>query len=390
MSKCPDTGLLKMYSDGECPPLLAESVRLHLTECADCRQQLAGLDELCCFAGQKMSALVPTPDEGSELNVYRVMNTARAQQAEKHGILENFRERMLGVIMSGRKKAVFAGLAAVLVLAVAFALPPVRTAADDFLSIFRVEKFQPVSVNPSERMNNLMDLTQLGTVDLKNVNTEPTKFESIDQARTLNFMRVQAPSYLPEGIKGDPTLQMMNGGSLKFTFDTAKAKAYLDKIGEKNFTVPERFNGAGFTVNVNPVFSIAYGMPQEAANPGNEAAVEVTNALMIVESNSPTVETFGNVSIGDLREFLLSVPGLPPSLVAQLKAIDDWSTTMPVPIPVGKDMADQVTVNGHSGLLVADDTVKVAGVIWNDNGTLYFVGGNYPKDEIMKVAESMK
>ena len=389
MSKCPDIGLLKMYSDGECAASLAEIVSLHLAECSDCRQQLAVLNEATSFAVERLAVLVPLPVEESSLSAFRVVNAARAGKVQKRSVLENFRERMLGMVMSGRKKAVLAGLAAVLVLAVAFALPPVRTAADELLSIFRVEKFQPVSVNPSERMNNLMDLTQLGNVELKNVSTESTKLGSVAEAKALNSLPVLAPSYLPQGVTGDPTVQMMSGGSMKFTFDTAKARAYLDKIGEKNFTVPDRFNGAGFTVKVNPVLSIAYGMPQ-AANAGEQKSIGSVNALMVVESNSPTVETFGNVSIGDLRDFLLSVPGLPPSLVSQLKAIEDWSTTMPVPIPVGKDMADQVTVNGHSGLLVADDAVKMAGVIWNDNGTLYFVGGSYPKDEVMKVAASMK
>jgi anti-sigma factor RsiW len=390
MSKCPDIGLLKMYSDGECAASLAEIVSLHLEDCSDCRRELAALNEATSFAGDRLAVLVPSPVEEPSVSAFRVMNAARAGKVQKRSVMENFRERMLGMVMSGRKKAVLAGLAAVLVLAVAFALPPVRTAADDLLSIFRVERFQPVSVNPSERINNLMDLSQLGNVEMQNVNTQTTKLGSVAEAKALNSLPVLAPSYLPQGVTGDPTVQMMNGGSMKFTFDTAKAKAYLDKIGEKNFTVPDRFNGAGFTVKVNPVLSIAYGMPQAAPNATEPKSIEAANALMIVESNSPTVETFGNVSIGDLRDFLLSVPGLPPSLVSQLKAIEDWSTTMPVPIPVGKDMADQVTVNGHSGLLVADDTVKMAGVIWSDNGTLYFVGGSYPKDEVMKVAASMK
>lgn len=292
---------------------------------------------------------------------------------------------MSNLFASGKGRAAFAGIAAVLLLAVALSFQPVRLAAEEFLSVFRVERFQPVTVDPNERMEGMMDLSRLGQVETANASMEVTELDSLDEARALDSLRVKTPAYLPPGVSGEPEVQMTSGGSMKFTFDLEKANAYLAEIGETEFTVPEKFDGAGFTVNVPPVLSVVYGGAAGEAADGMQVP-----AVMLMEANSPVVETFGGVDMAELREFLLSVPGLPPSLEAQLRAIDDWSNTLPVPIPVGTDVADKVTVNGQPGLLVADDTVKGAGVVWQEGGSIYFVGGSLSQEEVMKIANSMQ
>ena len=64
----------------------------------------------------------------------------------------------------------------------------------------------------------------------------------------------------------------------------------------------------------------------------------------------------GNVSLAELREFLLTLPDLPPETVRQLRAIEDWRTTLPIPVPVDQIAWQPVTIAGGPGLLLADDS----------------------------------
>ena len=57
------------------------------------------------------------------------------------------------------------GLAAVLFFAVLFSFPAVRAAASDFLGLFRVQKFAPISISP-EQMAMLEQLAEGGRMVL--------------------------------------------------------------------------------------------------------------------------------------------------------------------------------------------------------------------------------
>lgn len=393
MNKCPDIGALRAYADGEVSNREDALIREHLAACASCRDALAGLQAVAEFASGRLVQLAPGAGEQPRLQAAAVMRAAYDGSSWHVAVVRKVR-KMSTFLSTGKGKAAFAGVAAVLLLAVALSFQPVRSAAEGLLSVFRVEKFQPISIDPNERLNSMIDLTKLGTMEMNQMQMQSTPLKSVDEAKALDGAWVKSPGYLPASVTGAPEVQMMSGGNAKFTFDSAKAKAYLAQIGETNFTVPDKFNGAGFSVNINPVLSIMYGGPQGGVSSleksGGTAIENAGPTMVIMESKSPTIETFGGVSLDELRGFLLSVPGLPPSLVTQLKAIDDWSTTMPVPIPMGKEVADNVTVNGQQGLMVYDDTVKMGGVIWQANGQIYFVGGNFSKAEIMKVANSLQ
>lgn len=394
MSECPGIGTLRAYADGECSNSEELFIRGHLVTCASCRVVLEEVRVTADFAGGRLANLAPGWSELPRLDAAAVLSAARSGSGDWRDFIVRRVRKMSTFLSTGKRRAVFAGMAAVLLLAVAFSFQPVRSAAEEFLSVFRVERFQPVSIDPNERVNDLVDLTKLGTLEMDRMQMESTPLKSLDEAKTLNGVWVKSPGYLPASITGEPSVQMIAGGNAKFTFDSAKAKAYLAQIGEKDFAVPDKFNGAGFTVNILPVLSIMYGGPEggqpSLENPDGAAIDSAVPTIMIMEAQSPSIETFGGVSLDELREFLLSVPGLPPSLVEQLRAIDDWSTTMPVPVPMGKEVADKVTVNGQQGLMVYDDTVKMGGVIWQEEGQIYFVGGSFPKDEIMRVANSLQ
>ncbi len=97
------------------------------------------------------------------------------------------------------------------------------------------------------------------------------------------------------------------------------------------------------------------------------------------------IRAIGSASLEQLQNFMLSLPGLPPSLVAQLKQVDIANGTIPLPVPAGID-AHSVTVNGTSGVLLnSNKTTTIesikqfpAGssmVVWQTKGIIYVLGG---------------
>jgi hypothetical protein len=88
-----------------------------------------------------------------------------------------------------------------------------------------------------------------------------------------------------------------------------------------------------------------------------------------------------------LEDYLLSQPGVPPDIAAQIKAIKDPSTTLPIPIPKGLATTESVQINGVQGLLIK--AVIGAGVVWQKNGVIYAVGGLLTPDQVLAIATSL-
>jgi hypothetical protein len=112
-------------------------------------------------------------------------------------------------------------------------------------------------------------------------------------------------------------------------------------------------------------------------------------ALVVVQARRPTVESTG-ASVADIESYLLAMPGISPALAAQIKAIGDPASTVPVPIPLNMATASTVSVDGVSGLAVGDNTGLGGGVIWQKDGMVYGVAGPLPIDQVLAVANSLR
>jgi hypothetical protein len=108
--------------------------------------------------------------------------------------------------------------------------------------------------------------------------------------------------------------------------------------------------------------------------------------LVIAQTRVPTVDSTG-ATTAQLEAYLLSQPGVPPEIAAQIKAIQDPSTTLPIPIPKGLATSESVQVNGVTGLLIK--AALGAGVVWQKNGVIYAVGGQVTPDQALAIASSL-
>jgi len=126
---------------------------------------------------------------------------------------------------------------------------------------------------------------------------------------------------------------------------------------------------------------------------------QTTTQFMIVEFPSPIVRATGNASLQELRDVALSLPGLPPQLVTELRQIDLNSGVVPLPIPSGID-SQSITVQGTQGLLLTSNISTTipqlkkfpagSAVVWQTHGIIYAVGGTISNtNQLLNSANSL-
>ncbi|GER81707.1 hypothetical protein KTAU_03450 [Thermogemmatispora aurantia] len=365
----------------------------------------AGLEELLLETNAALAAedgLTVTATEGEEAHrrleqVVRRSQPAQASLARAGSLLGETGPRVRPVqVPQGRRVPVrqvlrrsWMLIAAAVLLVVLFVVGSSTGLAATLLSFFSVQRFQPVSV--SQQTIQAAQLPQLR--DLGELQTTPTLLRlerhlTRAQAEQLAGFTLKLPTNLPASFSGrQPAFDVLEGGQATFTFRAASARAYLTRIGHANIAIPPQLDGATFVIHVSRIVETHY------VSSGGKL-------LVIVQGPSPTIEATGKASLEDLRNFLLSLPGLPPSLVQQLRQIDLRSGTVPIPVLAGMS-SQTVTVQGQSGLLLTSDQLESSSkmtnlpvgeaVLWQAQGRVYLLGeSGHDQNELLSVANSLQ
>ena len=289
-----------------------------------------------------------------------------------------------------RWRVAMVGLAAVLLLMLVLGTPQGRGAAAEFLAQFRGERLAAVSLSTDQIANieqTLSELQHLGTISGIETAPEPHAVASVAEAsRFVGFPVFEPdPATLPEGISGTPTeVRVMPAHQVQFTLDLDQARTYYQSIGQRDVTLPERFDGASLVVNTPPAVLLEYRSDDAQAD------TPFGFGLVIGQAGLVTAGAEGDVTLEELREFLLGLPGLSPETVRQLHAIDDWQTTLPVPIPVEQIHWERATIAGSPGLLLNDNTGLGSAAIWQRDGRIFGIAGAMKARELQRVAESLR
>ncbi len=265
-----------------------------------------------------------------------------------------------------------------------FISPMARAVGSQLLQGFRIQRFVAVSFDPSQPARALPDLSQFGTVtEVSRGRTRPVG--SAADAGQMAGINVRLPSEAV--VSGEPQLVVVEPASMAFTFDVAMAREQIASTGDTAFQIPDRFDGAVLSASIPAVVVAQYGGRPGRFAPGPE--MFGADSLVVIQGHTPTANVAGRVSLDEMRQLLLSMPGLPPETAAQLRAIDDWTTTMPIPIPTNIGVAHDVQVNGRPGLAVADNTGAGGVVLWTQGDVVYAVGGGKTADELLRIASTL-
>ena len=382
-------------------------VAAHLSICPRCRGRFEEIAGNSAFASRQLEQLAI---ESAPVDLHRARQKMHGRIAESsRAMAETQGESFVSTLWKGRALRGAVVMLALVLITTAFVSTPMRSLADSLFNRYEVERFEAITVgqdditefqtglvmqaltaDPQRLLGAAENLVEVeSTFDTSNPDGMGVKLDSLDDARAA-FGEFKAPADLPAGFDATPEIIMSEAGSITATVDTESVNVIAEELGLQFDALPDaaEMPKMVFTVDVPQALVLHY----QADGDGH---------VMVGQLDSPTLTTPEGLDMNALRDDVLDMPGLSSNLVDQLENIDNWETTLVVPVPEGAETRD-VTVNGEPGLVIdagsfdgssfgmdfeLDGDVSV--VMWSENGTLYFVAGTVNGDEIVSIAESL-
>jgi hypothetical protein len=354
----PTEGVLRRLVDE--PAGVADADRAHVTACPEC---LAGLDRARTDALAAGAAL----DVPLGVDVDRAWTRLSTAAGHRGAVAAPPRPRRL---RSALRSPLAAVLGAVVVLTGAGA-----AAAADWLPIFHTEHVAALPVNTAE-LNQLPDLSAYGDVVLTG-DGPPERVDGAAEAHNRTGLDVPRVADLPQGVTGDPVYEVGNRVTATFTFSGAKAAQAAAATGSTLPPAPAGLEGSKVRLQAGP--GVAEIWSQRSGIP----------TLVVARLVAPTADSSG-IPFETIRDYILSLPGLPPGLAAQLRAFPADASTLPLPVPAEQVTSSTTKVDGAPATVLTSRDGTMAAVVWVDDGVLTGVGGALSTDEVLAVARGLR
>ncbi|MEO6990622.1 MAG: hypothetical protein ABI346_05265, partial [Candidatus Baltobacteraceae bacterium] len=333
-------------SDGTLRRLLDETPTLpsasaHLERCARCRARLARIGDVADAVGPALavsgSATLPEGVAAAQVRA-RLLTSPAARPAHR-------------TLRGGA----FAWAAAAVILVGGFALAPVRTAATNFLTIFEPRQFVaiPITLTDAAQLRALPDLGAYGTFR-GDKHIAHAEVGSAAAAARLAHVPVLVPAYLPAGLDPRAHFSVLGPATNSFTFSATRARDTLAAAHARLSPMPSNLDGSTLQATIGPVVVGIYS-PHRSARYSKHVRGDDFTGLAVVQAPAPRVWSTG-ASVAEIETYLLAQPGVPPQLAAQIRAIGDPTATLPIPIPIEREYAQPVVVQGERGLGIGDNT----------------------------------
>ena len=284
-------------------------------------------------------------------------------------------------------------------------------AATNLVPIFEPESVVPVVIQAGDIVG-LQALSRFGTVtgtsklDL----TPESSASDLASAAGFSLPTVTVPSGLPTG---SPSYWLVSPESAQLQISVAKAEQAAIKDGTSVPPAPPGMDGSVLQVATGPGALELWGLQLPGgtggsvgrfgasssrasggnggsagapASTGNTPQVSDLPQLAVAEVQGPTVSSSG-VDLSTLENYLLSQPGISSQLAAQIRAIGDPSSTLPIPVPPDA-ASSSVNLNGRTAVVLATGDDGNA-VVWAENGRLFAVLGQASASDLIDVARQI-
>jgi hypothetical protein len=297
---------------------------------------------------------------------------------------------------------VWAGLAAVLALTVAFSFAPVRTWAGQFLGLFRVQQIQLLPLDTT-MLSNLHGEGTLAeqvsrmfsdSVKITREPGEPVAAASAAEASELAGFNVR----LLAAAEGEPRITVQDGAAFEVVLDRERAQALLNEAGRGDLQLPESVDGATLRVDIPAGATVEYGVcpsgtEGEFVSDGPADWDVLTTCVMLAQVPSPSVEAPPDLDVAQLAELGLQFTGMSSEEAAAFSQSVDWTTTLVLPLPSHAGDYRPVTVDGVSGNLIYRGPGEVPArylVLWVKDGVVHALSGFGQPDEGIALANSIQ
>jgi hypothetical protein len=257
----------------------------------------------------------------------------------------------------------------VLLLAVLFSFPAVRAGASEFLGLFRVQKFAPISVSPSQ----IAVLEQLaeegmepGELVIRNEPGAITPVDSLSEASSRTGWDVRA---LP-GLGDAEVINVVDGGDGYLIIDLAAARAIVEAAGADPALLPDSLDGARVDVTAFAGVQQMWG-----------------EDTVFMQTESPLVAYPDDVDPTVLGEALLQVLGTEPREARRIAKSIDWASTLLLPIPTEMVTFSEVLIDGVDGVALTPLDGTGSALLWQKEGKMYMLRGEGSVEELVGLVE---
>jgi len=358
----PTEGVLRRLLDE--PAGVADSDREHVADCPQCLGQLAAVREDAALVDAALA-----PEGGADVDVaaaWRRLSTAVPATGPEQAAAPARAGRSRGLL----RRPVVAVLAFAVVLGGAGA-----AAANDWLQIFRTEQVAPISLSGADLIA-MPDLSAYG--DLA-VTGDPDVHQAPDAAAAAAESGLDLPvvTTLPRGVSGEPVYKVGREVTATFTFSADRAAEAAADAGETLPPVPPGLDGSQVRLVAGP--GVAQVWLSSAGAP----------ALLVGRAVAPSAFSSG-VPFETVRDYLLSLPGLPEDVAAQLRTFTADGSTLPLPVPADEVTTSSAQVDGVPATVLETRDRALAAVVWVDGGALTVVAGSLDVDEVLSVARELR
>ncbi len=369
---CYDEGILQAYLDGALGEEERKEIENHLASCIPCQQKLEEL--------RKNQSLVHECLGKYQCGIEKTNFDSEKAWAhfQSHHTAEK-ENRKEGIRMNNKFKKWIGAASVAVILIGSLSFSPVRSAAAELLTIFRAEKVQTIAFNE----HDMYDLSQkirdgVGEIDLEemgkiNVSNE-TEYKDItrEEALSVSTLPVKLPDESIKGWKDD--FSKVSGTTIDFTLDVEKANEMLTALGS-NHLLPQEIDNKTFSVSIGDSIQACYS---------NE-----NDYLDVMQTKAPEIRVPKDVDIIEVRDALLDIPILPPSLKKQLRGVTDLEHTLLIPDTNGN--AREVSVNGKQGVFMEDNNGSYGSLMWLDDGVIRVInGGKLTLQKALNIASEME
>ncbi|MDQ2951993.1 MAG: DUF4367 domain-containing protein [Chloroflexota bacterium] len=280
------------------------------------------------------------------------------------------------------------GLAAAASIALALTLLTVSGVAETILTIFEPKQVVAVPITTGDLMSTA-GFAKYGTLTWS-VPPKPYDVPDLATAAKDSGLTVLTPAQLPPGVSvATARYGVMPRTTATFTFSADLTRQSAATLGRTPPPMPANIDGSKLFITGGPAVMQSFSDGTAPTAGSDTSPFSGLPTLVIAQGKGPTVQSDG-VTVEQLQQYLLAQPGISPSLAAQIRAIKDPSSTLPIPIPVDMATSKNVNVNGVQGVFVGDSTGLGSAVIWSKDGIVYGVAGTLTELEILAVANSLR
>ncbi|MFC0524371.1 anti-sigma factor family protein [Pontibacillus salicampi] len=372
--RCSDLGSLQAYLDDELSREDKKQVMQHLRECSICRQYVQELKELehtmdTHFGESDMDMDVEAAWSRFENQITSERTTRDAEANvevkredmtyERKG-WDNMKQKTKGWLIAGVTAATLVG---------SLAIPQVQVAADNFLSIFRVNQMEIVKITESDLNQMESEIRNLedGTIDLKGVGEIETKtegeiksFDSLEKAEQAGY---SLPQINQAEVKHD--LMVKPSSTITFQLNVEDANAMLQQIGSDN-QLDNSLDGKPFSLKLAESYEATY-------------ETEDNRQFMYQNMGAPEISVPKGASVDEIRSILTELPFLPENIKSQINSIDNLEKTLPIPYMQDRNHEmNEIDIQGSKGYAVAAEYANF--VVWQ-SGEEFHILESYNQDE---------